>query len=68
MKFFQQFREDLNKQRSQIAAFKEKGQKITSNAAETRFADKEKEKNAARRRLEREQDREIIRKELESKK
>lgn len=68
MKFFYQFREDLDKQRSQIAAFKAKGQKITSNAAETRSAAKEAEENAKRRRLEREQDRESIRRELESKK
>ena len=71
MKFFQQFREDLDKQRSQIAAFKEKGRKITSDAAETRSAAIEAEKNAkedsARRRLERQQDRESIRRELESK-
>ncbi len=71
MKFFQQFREDLDKQRRQIASFKEKGQKITSDAAETRSAAKEAEKNAkedsARRKLERQQDRESIRRELESK-
>ena len=71
MKFFYQFREDLDKQRSQIASFKEKGQKITSDAAETRSAARENEENkkkeSARRELERAEDRESIRRELESK-